>query len=60
MLSEDNLLRIEELKKHYPSPRSVVLEALWMWQDEHGWVSQEGMQMSQASRHSSATKSSAS
>lgn len=43
MLSERSLQRIEELKKRYPSPRSVVLEALWMWQDEHGWVSQEGM-----------------
>jgi NADH-quinone oxidoreductase subunit E len=43
MLSENSLRRIEELKKHYPSPRAVVLEALWMWQDEHGWVSQEGM-----------------
>jgi len=43
MLSENSLQRIEELKKHYPSPRAVVLEALWMWQDEHGWVSQEGM-----------------
>lgn len=21
-----------------------MLEALWMWQDEYGWVSQEGMQ----------------
>jgi NADH-quinone oxidoreductase subunit E len=43
MLSEQSLQRIEELKKRYPSPRAVVLEALWMWQDEHGWVSQDGM-----------------
>lgn len=43
MLSEQSLQRIEELKKRYPSPRAVVLEALWMWQDEHGWISQEGM-----------------
>jgi NADH-quinone oxidoreductase E subunit len=43
MLSEKNLRRIEELKTRYPSPRAVVLEALWMWQDEHGWISQEGM-----------------
>jgi NADH-quinone oxidoreductase E subunit len=43
MLSEKNLQRIEELKKRYQHPQSVVLEALWMWQDEHGWVSQEGM-----------------
>ena len=44
MLSENSLQRIEELKKRYPSPRAVVLEALWLWQDEHGWISQEGMQ----------------
>jgi NADH-quinone oxidoreductase subunit E len=43
MLSDSNLKRIEELKKRYPNPRPVVLEALWMWQDEHGWISQEGM-----------------
>jgi len=43
MLSEKSLQRIEELKTHYPNPRPVVLEALWMWQDEHGWISQEGM-----------------
>jgi NADH-quinone oxidoreductase subunit E len=43
MLSDKNLQRIEELKKRYPSPQAVVLEALWMWQDEHGWVSEEGM-----------------
>ena len=43
MLSESHLKRIEELKEHYPNPRPVVLEALWMWQDEHGWISQEGM-----------------
>lgn len=43
MLSEQNLKKIEELKTHYPNPRPVVLAALWMWQDEHGWISEEGM-----------------
>lgn len=43
MLSEKNLQRIEELKKRYQQPQSVVLPALWMWQEEHGWVSEEGM-----------------
>jgi len=43
MLSESNLKKIEELKKRYQHPQSVVLEALWMWQDEHGWISEEGM-----------------
>lgn len=43
MLSEQSLKKIEELKKHYPNPRPVILAALWMWQDEHGWISREGM-----------------
>ena len=42
-MSEENLRRIEELKKRYPHPQAVVLEALWMWQGEHGWISEEGM-----------------
>ncbi len=43
MLSEQNLQRINELKSRYQHPQSVVLEALWMWQEEHGWISEEGM-----------------
>ena len=43
MLSEQSLKKIEELKKRYPDPQSVVLAALWMWQEEHGWISGEGM-----------------
>ena len=43
MLSEQSLKKIEELKKRYPRPQPVVLAALWMWQEEHGWISEEGM-----------------
>ena len=43
MLSEKSLQRILELNQRYQSPQSAVLEALWMWQDEHGWISEEGM-----------------
>jgi NADH-quinone oxidoreductase subunit E len=42
-LSEKNLREIEELKKRYQHPQSVVIAALWMWQEEHGWISEEGM-----------------
>jgi NADH-quinone oxidoreductase subunit E len=42
-LSQDHLRHIEELKQRYPHPQSLVLPALWMWQEEHGWVSEEGM-----------------
>ena len=43
MLSESSLKKIEALKKRYPTPQAVVLAALWMWQEEHGWISPEGM-----------------
>jgi NADH-quinone oxidoreductase E subunit len=43
-LSGKHLQAIEELKKRYQQPQSVVLAALWMWQEEHGWVSEEAMQ----------------
>jgi NADH-quinone oxidoreductase subunit E len=43
MLSEAHLKRIEELKQRYQKPQSLVLDALWMLQEEHGWVSEEGM-----------------
>jgi NADH-quinone oxidoreductase subunit E len=43
MLSEDHLRRLEALKQRYPHPQAVLLPALWMWQEEHGWISEEGM-----------------
>jgi NADH-quinone oxidoreductase E subunit len=43
MLSNNSLQRIEELKKRYQHPQAVLLEALWMWQEEYGWISEEGM-----------------
>jgi NADH-quinone oxidoreductase E subunit len=42
-LSEENLRRIAYLKTRYQHPQSVLLEALWMWQGEHGWISEDGM-----------------
>jgi len=43
MLSEKHIRQIADLTSRYQSPQSVVLAALWMWQDEHGWISEEGM-----------------
>jgi NADH-quinone oxidoreductase subunit E len=43
MFSADHLRRIEELKTRYQKPQAVILDALWMWQEEHGWISEEGM-----------------
>jgi NADH-quinone oxidoreductase subunit E len=42
-LSENSLKRIEGLKGRYQQPQAVLLEALWLWQGEHGWISEEGM-----------------
>ena len=41
--SPEELRHIEELKKRYQQPQAVVLAALWIWQDRHGWISEEGM-----------------
>ena len=43
MLSETHLTRIEELKQRYQKRQSLILEVLWMLQEEHGWISEEAM-----------------
>ena len=43
MLSEENLHTINDLKKRYQHPQSAVLAALWMVQEEHGWISEDDM-----------------
>lgn len=43
MFSAEHRRRIEELKTRYQKPQAVILDALWMWQEEHGWISEEGM-----------------
>ena len=43
MLSEENLKKIEELKKSYPTTQALVLPVLWMIQEERGYISEESM-----------------
>ena len=43
MLSEENLKKIEELKKSYPTTQALVLPVLWMIQEECGYISEESM-----------------
>jgi NADH-quinone oxidoreductase E subunit len=43
MLSERNLKRIDELRKYYQTSQALVLPALWMVQEEHGYISQDAM-----------------
>ena len=44
MLTEDNLKKLEQLKKQFPSTKSLTLPVLWMLQEQHGWISEENMQ----------------
>jgi NADH-quinone oxidoreductase E subunit len=43
MYSEEQRAKIEALKKRYQRPQAVVMAALWMWQENEGWISDEGM-----------------
>jgi NADH-quinone oxidoreductase E subunit len=43
MLSEQNLSKIEQLKKSYPTTQALVLPVLWMVQEEHGYISEDSM-----------------
>lgn len=37
--SDENLLKIEELKKQYPNPNALNLPCLWMAQYQEGYIS---------------------
>ena len=43
MFSDEQRTRILELTKRYQRPQAAILEALWMWQETHGWISEEGL-----------------
>jgi len=43
MFSEEQKTNIEALKKRYQKPQAVIMPALWMWQENEGWISDEGM-----------------
>ncbi|MEE9186922.1 MAG: NAD(P)H-dependent oxidoreductase subunit E [Bacteroidota bacterium] len=43
MLSESNLKKFEELKKRYPTLKALVLPALWMIQEQDGYISMNSM-----------------
>ena len=42
--SEENLLKIEELKKQYPSPHALSLPCLWMAQYQDGYISLDAIE----------------
>lgn len=43
MFSERNLKTLEELKTRYPTTQALTLPALWMAQEQFGWISPETM-----------------
>lgn len=42
--SDENLSKIEELKKKYPTTKALTLPVLWMAQRQFGWISPEAME----------------
>ncbi|MFZ1081701.1 MAG: NADH-quinone oxidoreductase subunit NuoE [Candidatus Kryptoniota bacterium] len=43
MFTEENLQKVEEIKKRYPKQMAAVLPALWLAQEQFGWISEEVM-----------------
>ncbi|HLA99960.1 MAG TPA: NAD(P)H-dependent oxidoreductase subunit E [Bacteroidota bacterium] len=43
MFSEHNLKKLDDLGKNYPESKPLVLPALWMAQEQFGWISPEVM-----------------
>jgi NADH-quinone oxidoreductase subunit E len=43
MFSEENLKKIEVLKKRYPTAKALTLPVLWMAQEQYGWISTDVM-----------------
>ncbi|MCL4511446.1 MAG: NADH-quinone oxidoreductase subunit NuoE [Bacteroidetes bacterium] len=43
MFTEENLRKVEELKKRYLKPQAALLQVLWIAQEQFGWISEEVM-----------------
>jgi NADH-quinone oxidoreductase E subunit len=43
MFTEENLKKIEELKKHYPTTQALTLPVLWLAQEQFGYISEDVM-----------------
>lgn len=41
--SEEELKKIEGIKKRYPDSKSALLPVLWMVQEKTGWISEDSM-----------------
>lgn len=43
MFTEENLRKVEEIKRRYPEQMAAVLPVLWLAQEQFGWISEEVM-----------------
>jgi NADH-quinone oxidoreductase E subunit len=43
MFTEENLKKVEELRKQYPTSKALTLPVLWLAQEQYGWVSTDAM-----------------
>lgn len=43
MLSQDNLQKVEAICRHYPERKAALLPALWIAQEQEGWISTDMM-----------------
>jgi NADH-quinone oxidoreductase E subunit len=51
MLNEDNLKRVDELRKRYPTSQALMLPVLWMVQEQEGYISEDSMKYVAALLH---------
>jgi NADH-quinone oxidoreductase E subunit len=43
MLSPENLKKLDAVRTHYPESKAALLPALWIAQEQEGWISTEMM-----------------
>jgi NADH-quinone oxidoreductase subunit E len=43
MFTEENLKKVEELKKRYPTTQALTLPVLWLAQEQFGYISEDMM-----------------
>ncbi len=43
MFTEENLQKVEEIKKRYPKSMAALLPVLWIAQEQFGWISEDVM-----------------
>ncbi|HTR82165.1 MAG TPA: NAD(P)H-dependent oxidoreductase subunit E [Bacteroidota bacterium] len=43
MLTPENLKKVEDLRKRYPTSQAALLPVLWIAQEQEGWISEDMM-----------------